>query len=194
MNLFCRCVATIALVQASMPATAQDQDWRTAAVERAINYHRMHVPEDCGAVDHAPQATYDLPIGEDTAARKALLLQFSCKVDTSVFLLSDERGGVSGIELLTPFVVNTSEINASFGSARDQVRVDWRDSREVVEPEYDEGTRVLSATRYWGNEQEPRSMTRWGFRDGRFQLMDFAVDATVNGQNDPEVLFKSQLW
>lgn len=175
---------------------AQDSAWQTAAIDAAVQHHLDNLPEGCDAPGRAPapMAVYDLPIGEDTAARLAVLVQLLCTAETSVYLLADDEGTVSDIRLLTPFVANTAEIDTGFGPARDQVRIDWKETRQVSLASYDEGGRVLSSRVQWPGDGGSYSTTFWGFRDGRFQLMQFAVDASANGQDDPEILFKSQLW
>ena len=184
------------LLSVSGAAVAQDQTWQAAAIDKAVQQHIDNLPRGCDVPRNpvAPLAVHDLPIGEDTAAREALLLQLPCTTETSVYLLSDDEGTVSEIRLLTPFVANMGEVDPDSGPARDQVRIDWHETRQVGQPDYDEDRRVLSSRVQWPGEGGSYSAALWGFRDGRFQLMQFAVDANRNDQDDPEILFKSQLW
>ena len=184
------------LLSVSGAAVAQDQTWQAAAIDKAVQQHIDNLPRGCDVPRNpvAPLAVHDLPIGEDTAAREALLLQLPCTTETSVYLLSDDEGTVSEIRLLTPFVANMGEVDPDSGPARDQVRIDWHETRQVSQPDYDEAGRVLSSKVQWPGEDDSYSAMLWGFRDGRFQLMEFAVDANRNDQDDPEILFKSQLW
>ena len=184
------------ILSVSGAPVAQDSAWQTTAIDAAVQHHLDNPPEICEAPSTAlaPIAVHDLLIGEDTAAREAVLVQLPCTAETSVYLLADDEGTVSDIRLLTPFVANTAEIDTGFGPARDQVRIDWTETRQVSLPTYDEGGRVLSSKVPWPGDGGSYSATLWGFRDGRFQLMQFAVDASSNGQDDPEILFKSQLW
>ncbi len=188
--------ALLVLLFLSGAAVAQDLTWQAVAIDKAVQHHVDNLPTGCDVpgASFAPLAVHDLPIGEETAAREALLLQMPCTAKTSVYLLADDEGIVSEIRLLTPFVANMAEIDTDFGPARDQVRIDWHEARQVSQPDYDEDRRVMSSKVQWPGDDQRYSAALWGFRDGRFQLMQFAVDANSNGQDDPEILFKSQLW
>lgn len=196
MTARCPVWLTLLLMSVCGAAVAQDQTWQAAAIDGAVQQHIDNLPKGCDAPSDPimPLAVHDLPIGEDTAARQAVLLQLPCTAQTSVYLLTDDEGIVSEIWLLTPFVANTAEIDTDLGFARDQVRIDWQETRQVSQPDYDEGGRVLSSKVLWPGQDDSYSAMLWGFRDGRFQLMQFAVDGSRNEQDDPEVLFESQLW
>ena len=73
-------------------AVGHDRTWQAAAIDKAVEQHVDNLPKGCDVPDDpiAPLAIYDLPIGEDTAAREALLLQLPCTGEISVYLLSDD--------------------------------------------------------------------------------------------------------
>lgn len=180
-------------------ALAQEADWRDEAVHRAALHHRNTLPAACDPVGSETSAsrTYQLQIGEETAARQALLVEFPCRsIDanaSSVFVLSDQHGTVSEVLFLSPFIANKDEIDASI-PAKDQVRIDWHTTREVLNGQYDESGRTMVAIEKWPGTEAGYSTTKWGYRDGRFQLMRFAVDADPHGRNELEVLLESRLW
>lgn len=179
---------------------AQDAGWREDALARAARHHRENSPKMCKTFGDELSAlrSYQLQIGEESAARQALLVQFPCNSDvarqSSVFLLSDQHGTVSEVLFHSPFIVNQGEIDVSRGPARSQVRIDWRDKREVINAQYDESGRTMVEVEKWSGPGEAYNSTQWGYRDGRFQLMRFVVDASRDGRDNPELLIESQLW
>lgn len=194
--LACSSIATLL----GTAALAQQAGWRQQALAKAALHHRKNPPKTCDAVggENSPLGSYELQIGEESAARQALLVQFPCRSNaagkSSVFLLSDQHGTVSEVLFRSPFIANRAEIDTSLGDAKSQVRIDWRDKREVINAQYDKGGRTMVEVENWPGPGETYSTIRWGFRDGRFQLMRFAVDASPDGRDNPEMLIESQLW
>lgn len=185
--------AVIAMVLAASPAHARDDTWREAALHRAVSHHQAHRPLVCGtAAQSAPAIGYELHIGEDTAARRALLVRFACRQldhgESFVFLLSDEHGAVSNIVFPTPLIAGLGAgpvLDAPFeGSYR----------REVLNAEYDPDGRTMVAIEAWRHTGEIRTRTQWGYRLGMFRLMRFEVDRSPGGRQDLELLIDNDIW
>lgn len=196
-------LVVLATFGAALPET-RAETWQEAALVRALDRHRNDKPEQC---DREPSRsptssdtveTFDLWFGEDTAARDALLVRVPCRQGaynvSFVFYLADEWGAVSAVTVPSPQV----EIRYRDGSDERIVeKITLReavDAPEVVNARFDPDSRELVERDKWRARDDAYTETKWGFRNGRFELIRFAVDATFNGRDDPVVLISRDIW
>lgn len=90
------------LALASQPVQAQETGWQADAIARAVDHHIANLPEPCMEPDRSIEpASFEQQVGEETAARQALLVELPCQIgaynQTAVYLLSDQRGTVSEV-------------------------------------------------------------------------------------------------
>lgn len=183
----------------AMPVVAQDAAWQADAVSRAVAYHAANLPALCAEPDRSAMepASFELQIGEDTAARQALLIEFPCQISaysqTAVYLMSDQHGTVTEVLFPAPVVQTTYQGKGS-ETVDEIVITETRSVREVVNPHYDNPSRIMSERNQWRELGDAFTETRWGYKDGRFQIMYFAVDASFDGNENPIILIEEDLW
>lgn len=175
-------------------------DWQAQAVQRAVEYHLAHLPEACDRPSDTLQTPthFELQIGEDTAARQALLVEFACRSGaynhSAVYLMSDQHGRVTEVFFPSPQI----EVRHAEGSEQRVVEdiaiVATPELREVVNPRYDAASRSMFERNKWRGLGDAYTATQWGYKQGRFQIMRFAVDASFDGQDNPRTLIEQDIW
>ncbi len=175
--------------------------WQAAALERARRVHMETLPEDCSpdaAASTDMEQSHILWIGEESAAREALLVGFACNIGaynvSTVYVLSDEHGVASPVWFPSP----RFDIRYAGGDSEGEVEAleiaGSFESREVVNASYDADGRVMEEFNKWRGLGDAFSVARWGFRHGKFQLFYVAVDATYDGEANPQVLMDEDIW
>ena len=143
-------------------------------------------------------ASFELQVGEETAARQALIVEFPCQIgaynQTSVYLLSDQQGAVSEIVFPSPKFDVAYEGEGATATADKIVIYETPYLREVVNPSYDPASRTMSERNKWRGLGDAYTQTRWQFKNGKFEITYFAVDATFDGEDNPVVLIEREIW
>lgn len=183
--------AVIATLLAPSPGQAADSSWQEVALERAVHHHQTSKTDFCEATSDLP-VSYGLQLGEETAARGALLVAFACRsLDTGrsfVFVMSDQHGTVSDVVVSTPFIAPVDEAGS------DLTTIEWEKRREVINAEYEPDGRTLVAVETWPGSDEIRSRTQWGYYLGLFRLMRFEIDAAADGEQELIELIDNEIW
>lgn len=174
-----------AVVLLAQPAVALDRDWQQQAVAAAADHARANWPKQCEPFVPSLVAplSFELQIGEDTAARQAVMVQFPChRIDDSqgyLFFTSDQHGAVNVQSFPRPVV-------------EDGVVTGFSADVEVKDPVAHAGSRtIVEVTR--DPEGHTVTTTEWMYVQGRFQIMHFAIDATDDGQDNPQALIENEL-
>lgn len=176
---------------------AEATDWQQTARQLAYERHLDSVPPECdgesGSETARAQAVSPLlRIGEEGAARDALLVEFICRSQaqerSAVYILVDENGVASPVFFPAP------QLEIRYKAGGDEVQAivitERVHNREVINARYDPGSRTMEEFDTWSERGMTDTRTRWGFRDGRFQIMSFATD----GQHDPQILIERDIW
>ncbi|MFN7089259.1 MAG: hypothetical protein ACK4P4_01735 [Allorhizobium sp.] len=176
-----------ALVLLSEPAAALDTDWQQQALAAAVKFHQAHLPETCEPLS-APLVSplsFELQIGEETAARQALMVQLPCRRteegESSVFLASDQNGIVTRQSFPKP-VYESGEVTT------------FREELEVYNATFDASSRSVVERIPLPDNGGTNITTSWGYRDGRFHIMRFSVDATADDEDNPRILIDKDIW
>jgi hypothetical protein len=182
----------------ALPSAVLGGDWQAGALKRAQDYHAANLPELCVAPDESAirPASFELQVGEETAARQALIVEFPCQMSaynqSAVYLLSDQHGKVSEIVFPSPQIEVTyaGEDNTT---VKDIVITGTLERREVVNPGYDPSSHTMTERNKMRGVGDAYTATRWGFKHGKFEIMYFAVDATYDGKDNPVVLIERDI-
>lgn len=192
-------VVTSVLLLAT-PAGAQDGDWKADALQNALDHHADNLPHLCMEPDASEMepASFELQVGEEAAARQALIVEFPCQIgaysQTAVYLLSDQHGTVSEVVFPSPkFDVNYVGGEEAAG-VESIVVYETPYLREVVNPGYNSSSRTMSERNKWRGLGDAYTATRWQFKNGKFEITYFAVDATFDGKDNPIVLIEREIW
>jgi hypothetical protein len=182
------------------PSAASEAEWQADAIARAIEYHAANVPELCLKPDGSDMepASFELQVGEESAARQALIVEFPCQIGayshTAVYLLSDQHGKVSEIVFPSPKFDITYTGEGEGAEVKDITIYETPALREVVNPSYDAFSRTMSERNKWRGLGDAYTATRWDFKNGKFEITYFAVDATFDGKDNPLVLIDRAIW
>lgn len=183
-----------------IPASAQDADWQSQAINRAIEYHAANRPGFCVPPDTSfmDPASFELQVGEDTAARQALIVEFPCQIgatsQTSVYLLSDQRGTVSEIVFPSPKFDIVYQGEGQTGPVDRFVLYETPYLREVANAQYESSSRTMSERKEMQELGGADTETRWQYKNGKFEITYFAVDAPSDGERGPIVLIEREIW
>lgn len=180
-------------------ASGDEAPWHPMALEAARAMHQATLPAGCSAENAAREAqAYPLWFGEEGAARDALLVEFTCRIGaynvSSVYVLADQHGVASPVWFPSPQARVTRAGGAEDGAVEAVAIEGSVESREVVNARYDPASRTMEEIDKWRGLGDAYTLTRWGFRNGRFQLMHFAVDASYDGADNAVILFDEDIW
>ncbi|WP_343315445.1 hypothetical protein AAIB41_11570 [Brucella sp. BE17] len=184
----------------ALPAAAEESNWQAEAIRRALDYHAANLPALCVTPEETEMepASYELQVGEDTAARQALIVEFPCQFSaysqTAVYLLSDQRGTVSEIVFPTPKFDLTYTGEGSDATVEKVVIYETPYRREIANGQYDPSSRTMVERNNWRELQDAHTETHWTFKNGKFEIVYFAVDATFDGEDNPIVVLKRDIW
>lgn len=174
-----------AVVVMALPALASDTDWQQQALFAASAYAEANWPEQCEPLVSplVSPLSFELQIGEDSAARSALMVQFPCRrsgeSQSYLFFTSDQYGTVTLQSFPRPVLAVSTIIRFDTGV-------------EIKDAVYDPGSRTVVEVAH-DPDAHNVTMTEWMYFQGRFQITRFAVDATDDGRNNPQVLLEEQL-
>lgn len=188
--------------RARYPATVASgngtRDWRAKALIDAAAWHAANLPEGCERPQGYTPSGHELQIGEESAARQALLIGFPCQKgaynQTEVFLMADQHGIITEVLFPSPAVEVVWPDDDQSQPPLSVTVTETRDLREVVNPDYDPASRMMRERNKWRGQNDAYSLTEWSYKDGRFQLVHFAVDASFDGQDNPETLIRNEVW
>jgi hypothetical protein len=176
-----------ALVLLAAPAAALDIDWQQQALAKAVEFHQANLPETCEPLTSPLVAplSFELQIGEESAARRALMVQLPCRHtgdgESSVFLTSDQNGTVNRQSFSKPVF-------------EDGMAKAFTEGLEVNNAVFEGSSRTVVETGPLAGGGGTYTTTSWGYRDGRFHIMRFAVDATDDGKDNPQILIDNDIW
>ncbi len=170
-----------------------------AAIEQAARAFAATYGEQCPVpaerVRPDPQAFVltwrDGRDGADPAERQARLFRFSCSVaaynEDAVWYLHDEIAGLRQLQFATP------ELDIHYrGDGQEDVEaigiIGFRASDRLANSDYDEASMTLSAHSKWRGLGDASDAGTWLFRNGDFALVRYEVDASHDGQINPETV------
>lgn len=129
--------------------------------------------------------------GADSAERQARLYRFSCSVavynEDAVWYLHDEIAGLRQLQFATP------ELDIHYvGDGQEDVEaigiIGYRASDRLANSGYDEASMTISARSKWRGPGDASDEGTWLFRNGDFALVRYEVDASHDGQINPETV------
>lgn len=179
-------------------AHAQDAVDEAALTEKAKAMFAATAAATCdagGAEDSAPEShaigfryTYD---SESDPERRAFLFRFFCFSgaynEIHVYYLSDDEGALSPLHFAEP----TYDVQYS-GDSDETVEAvtitGFTATGQLVNSSYDPQARTITAHSQWRGLGDASSLGTWMFADGGFRLVHYEVDASYDGEMNPQVL------
>lgn len=129
---------------------------------------------------------------EDDPEHVVRLFRFFCYRgaynESHIFYLADEDGRVEQLQFSRPELEIRYEDDDS-DKPVESVRIDGFSSRaDVVNSDFDEQTQTIWELSKWRGIGDAGSVGRWQFRQGKFRLVYFEVDASYDGEHEAEVV------
>lgn len=182
------------LILLASPALADDLDARATAVfSQAFAELCTGAFLEDGRLIEPPQR-YDVmaPSSYDQPA-PVVLWQFRCNIGAynvqSVFLAHTEYSGIVPLSFARPDLDVVLEDPENYEGPVKEIRIPgWSASPVVVNGSFDPATGRLTATGLWRGIGDASDTAVWGLIDEGFRLLRFEVDATYDGQVNPETL------
>lgn len=134
----------------------------------------------------------DKDAGGGDPEREARLFRFFCRMaaynESAVYYLWDEAAGVRQLQFAVP------ELDIRYADGNHQEKVDsvtvtgFRTEDTAINSDYDEGTRTISTYSKWRGMGDASSNGTYLFRNGDFALVQYDVDASYDGEANPETV------
>lgn len=127
----------------------------------------------------------------DGAERQVRLFRFFCSVaaynEDAVYYLHDEIAGLRQLQFAKP------ELDIQYaGDGEEEVEaiavIGFRASDRLANSDYDEATMTISSHAKWRGLGDASDSGAWLFRNGDFALVRYEVDASHDGEINPETV------
>lgn len=175
-------------------------------LERATKMFRAALDRTCLSIEDPDPATrapesyeigfrykYDGPTDPERAAR---LFRFPCNRgaynESHVYLMARDYGELHVLGFATP-ELDIRYSNDDREGAVDAVYVTgFQSVTELVNSDFDPDTMTLASFAKWRGVGDASSSGTWAFRDGDFALVKYEVDASYDGEMNPQTVVDYQ--
>jgi hypothetical protein len=179
------------------PAAAQD-----ASLEKqARKLHALAGGDTCEGSSYVPEDDYESwtfsytpswSTGDESDREEVTLVRLFCFAgaynESHAYYLKQEYEGLRPIAFAEPFFDVRYE-NDDFEGKVESISIEGMTSRMLlVNSFFDPDTLSIESFSKWRGIGDASSSGTWIFRDGGFVLKQFAVDASYDGEMNPEVL------
>lgn len=129
---------------------------------------------------------------EDQAVREARLFRFACNTTaynvTHVYYQYDQDNGVRQLQFAAPDLDIRYEDDNSDERVDSITTIGYGSETELVNSFYDETGHAITAHNKWRGVGDASDTGAWIFRNGRFSLVRYEVDASYDGEINPEAV------
>ncbi|RWC31084.1 MAG: DUF1176 domain-containing protein [Mesorhizobium sp.] len=124
--------------------------------------------------------------------RETRLFHFSCSAaaynDSSVYYMTDEISAVQQLQFAEPKMDIRYENNDSDGKLLGMTIVGFQTSGWAVNSDYDEATQTITTFNKWRGIGDASDAGTYLFRNGNFSLVQYDVDASYDGEENPQTV------
>ena len=173
---------------------------RDAALDRAKKAFAATYGDQCdkqtpgGQANGEPEAYAirykDKDAAEGDPEREVRLFRFFCSMgaynESSVYYFADDIGGVSQLQFAVPELDIAYENGNTEGKVEHIGIVGFRTTDQLVNSDYDQNAYTIVSHDKWRGVGDASSSGTWLFRDGAFSLVQYDVDASYDGEINPE--------
>ncbi len=129
---------------------------------------------------------------ESDPEQKARLFRFFCLAgaynEIHVYYLADETNGVRELHFATPELDIHYEGGNSEGKVEAINIIGYRSENQLINSSYDDATKTITSHGKWRGVGDASSDGTWLFRNGDFTLVQYDVDASYDGEINPETV------
>lgn len=126
----------------------------------------------------------------DDPMRTARLFRFFCNGGAynigHVYLMTDGTGPVEPVSFAVPELDIRYENDDLEGAVEEMTQLGMITRTELVNSDYDPDTQAITSFEKWRGVGDASASGRWIFRYGAFSLVSYEVDASYDGEINPE--------
>lgn len=173
---------------------------RDAELEQAKKAFAASHGEECASPGRDAQPAeperyvikYDNTGRTDGSEQEARLFRFFCSMgaynEGHFYYQADIVHGVREIHFATPELQIQYENGDSEGKIEAISIIGYRSDGELINSFYDETSKTITSHAKWRGVGDASSTGIWLFRDGKFSLVQYDVDASYDGEINPETV------
>jgi len=124
--------------------------------------------------------------------KETRLFHFSCSAaaynESSVYYMTDELSDVQQLQFAEPKMDIRYENNDSDGKLLGMSIIGFQTSGWATNPEYNEETKTITTFNKWRGIGDASSSGTYLFRNGDFSLVQYDVDASYDGEENPQTV------
>jgi len=133
---------------------------------------------------------------DDQKEREARLFRFYCGAgaynETHIYYQHDEMYGLRELQFATPELDIRYENNDFEGKVESVSTIGYVTEGTLVNSSYDEASHSITSHNKWRGIGDAGSTGTWMFRNGVFTLVKYDVDASYDGEINPETVLDFQ--
>ncbi|MER9434368.1 DUF1176 domain-containing protein [Mesorhizobium sp. M0618] len=124
--------------------------------------------------------------------KETRLFHFSCSAaaynESSIYYMTDDVSGVQQLQFAEPKMDIRYENNDSNGKLLGMSIVGFQTSGWAVNSDYDEAAHTITTFNKWRGIGDASDAGTYLFRNGNFSLVQYDVDASYDGEQNPETV------
>ncbi|TIN81529.1 MAG: DUF1176 domain-containing protein, partial [Mesorhizobium sp.] len=124
--------------------------------------------------------------------KETRLFHFSCSAaaynESSIYYMTDDVSGVQQLQFAEPKMDIRYENNDSNGKLLGMSIVGFQTSGWAVNSAYDEAAHTITTFNKWRGIGDASDAGTYLFRNGNFSLVQYDVDASYDGEQNPETV------
>jgi hypothetical protein len=133
---------------------------------------------------------------DEQPERQARLFRFYCGTgaynESHVYYQYDEDNGLRELQFATPELDIRYENDDSEGKVESVTIIGYTADGKLVNSFYDEASHSITSASKWRGVGDASSAGTWMFRNGAFTLVKYDVDASYDGEINPETVLDFQ--
>ncbi|GLS40799.1 hypothetical protein GCM10010869_63960 [Mesorhizobium tianshanense] len=134
----------------------------------------------------------DAGAASDEPERETRLFRFFCSMaaynESAVYYVYDDVSGVRQLQFASPELDIRYENNNSEGKVEAINVIGFQTDDQLVNSGYDDATKTISSLNKWRGVGDASSAGTYLFRHGNFSLVQYDVDASYDGEVNPETV------
>jgi hypothetical protein len=177
------------------PPPARDTELEQATAAFAASHSeecRSASPGDDAREPEVYTIKYLTTTSPDGAELEVRLFRFFCSMaaynEDHYYYLSDDLAGVREIHFAAPELEVQYENDDSDGKVLALNIIGYRSESRLTNSFYDEAAKTIHSNAKWRGLGDAAANGVWLFRDGEFSLVQYDVDATYDGEINPETV------
>jgi hypothetical protein len=128
----------------------------------------------------------------DEPERETRLFRFFCSMaaynESAVYYVYDDVSGVRQLQFASPELDIHYENNDSEGKVEAVNVIGFQTDDQLVNSGYDDATKTISSHNKWRGVGDASSAGTYLFRNGNFSLVQYDVDASYDGEINPQTV------